>query len=813
MKPTVQMRSLTLAFSIVLVQSLVTSGQAHIITGRVVDYLGRPVQGAEVALHEKTGRHTAEMRDEIRITDQDGRFAFTTDVSLSVLRVYVIVARKDGLALGWDLLEHIDDNVIVLDRLCSVGGVVVDANDRPVAGAVVRAAPKNSQLRRLEQLPILAPPSWLTTQTDDDGRFLFGVFSAEVSTDFWVKAPDRQLVFEYSPHMMTLCGFEVGRTDIRLVLPRESPVQGQVVDVDSGAPVDGARVLLEPKDLNPDANPFIPLATTTGSDGRFSFQRVPPGQRYVAVSAPDETGLVDRRVTFDVGAGAPVTEVTAELRRGGTIEIVAREEQTGAPIAGLPVHFWQAVQTERSDFYRDAHTDANGVLRVPVPVGECAFSTRSDRYIPMFYEGAATVLQGRTVETTILLEGYTRVSGTVLDASGQSVPDAVVTGLAVASDYFAKGSARTDRAGRFEVSLPPGNLPGVWVARHSPLNLVGLRMAEQAAEPLCITMNPACLIAGRVVDPNGNGIPAARVGHDVVIQQLHVSMPYAPDVATDAEGRFELRSIATGQAGFSYRLSVSACGYGNSGQRVAVPREPGARIELEPIVLVPADRSVTGIVADANGARAGGALVSAYGRSQLSRTTVSDAAGRFTLHRLCQAPVSIQGSLSRQAGGTVEAEGGDRDVKIILGQRRVHQRYASLEDKPLPPGDALGLNFSHADIRDGAILLCFFDFQQRPSRNALLQLAGRAEALKQKGVIVVGVQASEVDADALSEWVTQSDVALPVGRMRGDIDATRLAWGVKSLPWLVLADRKHVVRAEGFALDELEAHVNRTTRD
>ena len=38
-----------------------------------------------------------------------------------------------------------------------------------------------------------------------------------------------------------------------------------------------------------------------------------------------------------------------------------------------------------------------------------------------------------------------------------------------------------------------------------------------------------------------------------------------------------------------------------------------------------------------------------------------------------------------------------------------------------------------------------------------------------------------------------------------DFEKQRPAWGIKALPWLVLTDKDHVVRAEGFAVSELEA--------
>jgi hypothetical protein len=39
--------------------------------------------------------------------------------------------------------------------------------------------------------------------------------------------------------------------------------------------------------------------------------------------------------------------------------------------------------------------------------------------------------------------------------------------------------------------------------------------------------------------------------------------------------------------------------------------------------------------------------------------------------------------------------------------------------------------------------------------------------------------------------------------IQGDKRKTRFNWGVKSLPWLTLTNRKHVVTAEAFGVDEL----------
>jgi hypothetical protein len=48
--------------------------------------------------------------------------------------------------------------------------------------------------------------------------------------------------------------------------------------------------------------------------------------------------------------------------------------------------------------------------------------------------------------------------------------------------------------------------------------------------------------------------------------------------------------------------------------------------------------------------------------------------------------------------------------------------------------------------------------------------------------------------------------------IQGEEEETRLAWGVRSLPWLILTDSEHIIRAEGFVLAELDARIEETGR-
>jgi hypothetical protein len=43
--------------------------------------------------------------------------------------------------------------------------------------------------------------------------------------------------------------------------------------------------------------------------------------------------------------------------------------------------------------------------------------------------------------------------------------------------------------------------------------------------------------------------------------------------------------------------------------------------------------------------------------------------------------------------------------------------------------------------------------------------------------------------------------------IEGDEEKTRFNWGVRSLPWLIMTDKKHIVQAEGFGINELDEKI------
>jgi hypothetical protein len=254
-----------------------------------------------------------------------------------------------------------------------------------------------------------------------------------------------------------------------------------------------------------------------------------------------------------------------------------------------------------------------------------------------------------------------------------------------------------------------------------------------------------------------------------------------------------------------------ADGYGKQKVPIATLDPQEKRHDIGRIKLVASDLSVSGVVVDANDQPVAGMEVSAYGDGQPDlRTVHTDAQGRFTIKGVCPGSVGLMVGAPGVSAlrGSARVEAGATDAKVTVIDRRFPQTYtprqgASLKGKPLPPLKDLGIDLP-ATAEGKMLLVCFWDMSQRPSRNCITQLAAQASQLGEKGVLIVAVHAPKVEADALSQWLDANKVPFQSGTIAGDIGRTKSAWGVQSLPWLILTDKKHIVVAEGFGLDDLD---------
>ncbi len=134
--------------------------------------------------------------------------------------------------------------------------------------------------------------------------------------------------------------------------------------------------------------------------------------------------------------------------------------------------------------------------------------------------------------------------------------------------------------------------------------------------------------------------------------------------------------------------------------------------------------------------------------------------------------------------------------------------YISLLGRKLPDIFGLCPTLTPQQVKDKHILVCFFDIEQRPSRNCMIQLSKKAKELKSTDVEIVAIHASKIEQEILDEWIKENNIIFPVGIIETSEEQTRFNWGVKSLPWLILTDKEHVVTAEGFSINELDEAID-----
>ena len=86
--------------------AIIDAPQAQIrVTGKVADSQGRPVEDAKVTLYRTIHDGKASLLqvevDQEKMTGPDGAYSFTFTQGASPYQARFLVARKDGLALGW----------------------------------------------------------------------------------------------------------------------------------------------------------------------------------------------------------------------------------------------------------------------------------------------------------------------------------------------------------------------------------------------------------------------------------------------------------------------------------------------------------------------------------------------------------------------------------------------------------------------------------------------------------------------------------------------------------------------------------------
>jgi|GEM_PF-1070356 len=837
------MRRMMASGCVVLLWAGICFGGTVTVTGRVVDFQARPVADAEIAVVEngldwRTQLQDARVCGPIARTDDQG--LFEAEARVEFKREMFVVARKPGLAFAWDKAPmdvasapQIEFH-LVMEKPQSLSGVVVDSSGRAMVGATVRAVPKTGYLSTLAQSPISLPEPWLSTMTDAEGRFRFDAFSADVICDFWVRAEGYACVHTFTTNHLPGLGYEVGRSDIRLTLPLEHRVQGRVVEQGTDNPVPNVDLQISPPDSRREdiKDQYLGYPVRSDANGVFVFPGVPEGEHEIDLAYPERgvpTWIIES--TRVVVGTKSVEGLTVEAVKGGVVEILVRDAKTRQPIPGI------CVSLPNFSVSRLPYTDSHGVARACVRPGESralisSGAGRNRQYQSWGIHGVNDrffVIRGETTRLEVDLEPANRIRGLVVDPNAKAIAGTTVkihplgTGSRIISNVG--DTLRTDSQGRFELACGEADPVGWYVtACCQERGWAGIAEVTSLDQPARIALGPGVTVTGIAATEDGAGIPAARVRVLTHISGMVSSIE--TETLCDAGGGFSVPAVLPTDAAVTHRLCVDASGYGaKSYVEIEVSDRAGATTDLGRIVLPAADQSLGGVVVDANDRPVANIPIflrrASRDVSQPERSAATDEAGRFRFHRICKGPAHLQAGFSNSPEGwaSLKTESGQQDIRITLQPGRDVEnariasalsqgqpQYARLTGKQLSQVKGLE-SLVPADAVGKPLLILFMDQQQRPSRAMVLELVKRTDLLKEKGIEVVVVQVAPMDRADFDKWLADQKALFKARMLEGGFDRQHYAWGVQSLPWLILTDAKHEVIAEGFALSELDSNL------
>ena len=643
------------------------------------------------------------------------------------------------------------------------------------------------------------------------GRDFYLILDSHYDRDFYVllaSHPDYAFGWE-----KVVRDQEQAKYEIMLTEPKSQTIT--VTDHD-GKPLAGARVwpyhVGDPSALEPLFRDYLSLPTyvgivggTTGPDGNAIMKNLPKTRCSFHASLKGyATGL------------AFSSQRTIRLSKGATVSGTILAED-GKPVEGALVRFhakWMAnfflTRTDSEGKFRledlpaegwdmgpwGSSANANGIYAITLEHKDYASSEMQDQ------------LQPGEVVDDFTIEAYrgTLIKCHVADAN---------TNLPVAGAFLQCSNesggigGRTNADGVLTVRVMSGQTSlffssppeGVYILEGQRPSESSLRFDAQGEEMTVTLKSPP--ITGRLTSVRGkvqlpDGTPAANVEISTTNSESYRTSTFSGAggayTGTNSDGSFELKDVPVGLTLFLY---------GNTKDYQYVLAEVIDNIE-DPTVLPAPLIMKPGQVADV-------LLTDKRGEpcADLSlkikpvmwgdqifyadyHNAKTDARGRLKINGIIPG-MEYYVMDSRAESGPQDMYYTQTMALIPLEQKE--RKIISFEE--------IDIAFDIDRAKEKRLLICFWDMNQRPSRNCITQLAKQAEQLKERGVTVVAVQASKVDQNVLDEWVKKNNVAFPVGMVRGDDEQTRFTWGVKSLPWLILTDRNHVVVSEGFQLGDL----------
>jgi hypothetical protein len=703
--------------------------------------------------------------------------------------------------------------LMVMKQGFSVSGRVVDANDQPIEGASVAQGSDRFG------------SSYPSTRTDNEGRFEFkNARPGEMVLTIQARgyAPDLKQIAVYKGMNPLEFRLELGRT-----------IRGRIMDK-QGQPVAGAFVAADTWR----GHRSLEWRVDTNVEGRFEWNEAPSDEVLIDMG---KKGYMSVR-----GFGMSPSDQEYEITLPPVLTIHGKvvDAETDEPISDFKlisgIHWggdraahWQR-RTVKT--YKDGHYETTFTYPYPAYL----IRIEAEGYKP----GVSGHIGSDEGDVTIdfKLEKGMGPTGIVRLPDGTPAANAEVI-LCTPSQgaYIRNGRNQQRRDSQYFETKEDGKFS--FPVQTDPYAIVVLNdkgyqeiSESELAESTDITLQPWATVKGKVlVGKNPVVNETVRLGFDRPYDRSQPRIYHDYQAVTDSNGTFVFDHVPPGQARVSRSIRVSdrMTRYSHN---MSVEVKAGQTVK---VTIGGMGRPVTGKVLIPDYLKEkfswqhtdyGLRINSTEGPyNQLGFKIEGDGtfriddvpAGDYYFFFNAYAPPADSRAFRGERIGLLSQHfqipamsNGRSDEEMDLGVLELDvigkSDFApSLAGKPLPAFDGITIDFTPAQAQGKMVLVCFFDMNQRPSRHCINQLAQQAKTLEEKGGTIIGVQASKSGENTLTEWVKKNGIPFPVGRIQGDEDKTRFTWGVKSMPWLILTDRKHRVTAEGFSLSELHSKIQK----
>jgi hypothetical protein len=512
--------------------------RAGVLTGRVLDARGEPIDGATI---------------EIAGTDPAGGPIFDDPRRASFQAAH-------------------------FDAMLGGPAPMVAAGELGVIPGPVPPIPNGASTRGLAQAGAPAVPDadpWVTRAD--------GTFRASPASPGRVRAIVRhpQYVVGVSDLVMLAPG---GEAHVEVVLREGGVLEGRVMDAHD-RPVEGARVAVSA------TRGTLERTTRTAGDGSFAFVALPDSVTLTAAATDADAPDVRMAIAIPEGGRKEITVVLPEPREALPVTVV---DERGMPIDAAQVSA-SSISPDvllRTTAFTDAHGDASLKRARGVPLRvEVRAPSRAPRIL---------TADGTEESLRIELAPAEGATGEVVTERGDD-PIAAAT-VTLYTDLGVRRTRTDSHGAFALSELAAGNAQmSVRASGFAPVTrsiVIPDSAGRQSFAIPRVELSAEATLEGEVVDAHGDPVAGARVAKDAVPTWLPVGSNPASMAITDARGHFALRELPEG----TLTIEAYSAGLGRArvgGLKVVAGRTETVRIAIasgsdeEP----PADLVASGSVA------------------------------------------------------------------------------------------------------------------------------------------------------------------------------------------------------------------------